>query len=268
MSLHQSLTGEGPALPPQIGEAPVALTCDGSTLAVMMATPDNLEDFALGFMLTEGVLQHRGELRELEILHHPDGYEARMWLAPEASRRVLKRQRAMVGPVGCGLCGIDSLAKVARDLPTLPDGPCFDPDELAAAPERLRAHQPLHDRTRACHAAGFLVPGRGIVMASEDVGRHNALDKLAGALCQADQNPAEGAVIISSRVSTEMVQKTIALGATALVAPSAATDYALRIALDAGLTLVARGAGRAPCCLSGARRLAGSTVYRAQPTVR
>ncbi|MCA0998597.1 formate dehydrogenase accessory sulfurtransferase FdhD [Alloyangia pacifica] len=255
MSLHQTLTGTRPALPPLIEEAPVALTCDGSTLAVMMATPDDLSDFALGFTLTEGILQSPDELRELEIVHHADGMEARMWLAPEASHRVMSRQRAMVGPVGCGLCGIDSLAKVARDLPALPAGPRFDVDELAEAPDQLRNHQPRHDRTRACHGAGFLVPGRGIALAREDVGRHNALDKLAGALCRAGLDPAQGAVVISSRVSAEMVQKTVAIGATALVAPSAATDYALRIAQSVGLTLVARGSTRELSCLVGSARV-------------
>ncbi|MCA0942650.1 formate dehydrogenase accessory sulfurtransferase FdhD [Salipiger pacificus] len=255
MSLHQSPRGSRPALPPLIEEAPVALTCDGSTLAVMMATPSDLEDFALGFALTEGILTTSADLRELEILRHAEGFEARMWLTPGASRRVLGRQRALVGPVGCGLCGIDSLAKVARDLPTLSPGPRFDPDELAVAPDLLRDHQPRHDRTRACHAAGFLLPGHGIVMAREDVGRHNALDKLAGALHRAALDPARGAVVISSRVSTEMVQKTVALGCTALVAASAATDYAVRIASSARLTLIARGIDRRLTCLCGPERL-------------
>ncbi len=256
MSLYQPLHGDTPAFPPLIEEAPVALTCDGTTFAVMMATPEDLEDFALGFALTERILHAPEELRELEILCHDDGYEARMWLEPEASLRVMTRQRSMIGPVGCGLCGIDSLAKVARDLPTLSHGPIFDADELRAAPDALRAYQPKHDRTRASHAAAFLLPGKGIQFAREDVGRHNALDKLAGALSRSGIDPREGAVVISSRVSVEMVQKTVAMGVPALVAPSAATDYAARIALASGLTLIARGHARHLVCLSGAERLA------------
>jgi len=145
----------------------------------------------------------------------------------------------MVGPVGCGLCGIDSLAEVDRDLPPLPQTrPAFSHSELCAAPDLLRLHQPQHDRTGASHAAAFLLPGRGIILAREDVGRHNALDKLAGAIARGRQDPARGAVVLTSRVSTEMVQKAVAMGVSVIVAVSAATDYAAKLAASAGLTLM------------------------------
>lgn len=249
MSLH-----ERRALRPLVREAPVALVANGSTLAVMMATPDDLEDFALGFALTEGIADAAEELEDLEIIEHAEGYEARFWLRGPAASRLSQRQRAMIGPVGCGLCGIDSLAGVDRALPPLPGTrPTFEPAEISAAPDLLRAHQPEHDLTGASHAAGFLLPGGGIVLAREDVGRHNALDKLAGGLVRAGHAPADGAVVLTSRVSTEMVQKTVAMGVPMLIAVSAATDYAARLAARAGLTLISQVRG-------GGCRVLGSPV--------
>ena len=237
MSLHQ------PDLAPRplVREAPVALVCNGTTLGVMMASPDDLEDFARGFALTEGIVATPEQVEDLEILHHETGYEARFWLRGPAAKRLAARQRALIGPVGCGLCGIDSLAKVDRALPRLALGDLrLTLAEACAAPAALRGHQPEHDRTRACHAAGFFVPGRGIILAREDVGRHNARDKLAGALASAGLEPASGAVVLTSRVSTEMVQKSVAMGAPVLIAVSSATDYAMTLATRAALTLVTR----------------------------
>ena len=226
-----------------VREAPVAVVCNGTTLGVMMASPADLEDFVLGFAITEGVLRDPAELREIEIVTHPQGTEARLWLEPGAGARIAERQRSMIGPVGCGLCGIDSLAKVERALPPLAGGLRLSRAEACAAPAQLRRHQPEHDRTRACHAAGFLMPGRGIVLAREDVGRHNALDKLAGAVRRAGHDPSTGAVVLTSRVSTELVQKSAMLGAPVLIAVSAATDNAVRIAEGCGLTVVVRARG-------------------------
>lgn len=250
MTRHEAL-----ALPALVREMPVAIVCNGATLGVMMASPDALEDFATGFARTEGLLRAPSDLREVEIVEHDLGIEARVWLSPAAGARIHARQRAMIGPVGCGLCGIDSLAKVARDLPPVPPGPRFDLNDLLALPDLLRAHQPEHDRTRGCHAAGFWRPGEGLVLSREDVGRHNALDKLAGALWRQRLDPTDGIVVLTSRVSTEMVQKAVAMGTGGLVAVSAATDYAVRIARDRGLILVARTRGGAGEVLSGAERL-------------
>ena len=229
---------------PLVQEAPVAVVCNGATVGVMMASPRDLEDFALGFAVTEGLVRDPAEILECEVVRHPQGYEARLWLTKEAASRAMHRQRALIGPVGCGLCGIDSLAKVARPLRRLPEGKInLTLSEVSAGPDMLRAHQPEHDRTRACHAAGFLLPGRGILLAREDVGRHNALDKLAGALAKAGVSPSTGAVILTSRVSTEIMQKTIASGARILVAASRATDYAAQIAMECNLTLVTTARG-------------------------
>ncbi len=153
------------------------------------------------------------QIEGLEIVEHDKGVEARMWLRPDRRAALAARRRFMAGPVGCGLCGIDSLEAAARDVPHLADGGLrLTRDEVAGATDALRAHQPLHDLTRAVHAAGFFRPGEGIVLAREDVGRHNALDKLLGALAAAGIDPATGAVVMTSRVSVELVQKCAVAG--------------------------------------------------------
>jgi FdhD protein len=225
-------------------EVPVALVYDGTTQAVMMASPQDLEDFALGFSVTEGIVEALDQIESLEIMEHGPGIEARMWLAAPRDEALTARRRAMTGPVGCGLCGIDSLAEALRPVaPVAHVDLALAPDDVDAAMAALRAAQVLHDRTRAAHAAGFWVPGTGLVALREDVGRHNALDKLAGALLRAGIDPRSGAVLLTSRVSVDMVQKTTALGAPALVAASAPTAHAVRLAADAGLTLVANARG-------------------------
>ncbi len=223
-------------------EVPVAMVFDAQTQAVMMATPADLEDFATGFALTEGF----GAIRDLEIVTHPAGIEARMWLGAEASAALNARRRTMLGPVGCGLCGIDSLTQALRPLPALPPGgPVLTAAEVIAAPAALRARQPLHDATLAVHAAGFLRPGEGLVLAREDVGRHNALDKLIGALIRQGIDPASGAVVLTSRVSLDMVQKTVIARCPVLIAVSAPTVAALDAARAAGLTVAASARGGA-----------------------
>jgi FdhD protein len=221
-------------------EVPVALVYNGTTQAVMMASPEALEDFALGFSLTEGIIDAPGDIETLEIVPHGPGLEARMWIAAPRAEALAARRRAMTGPIGCGLCGIDSLTEALRPVPSVARTPLALPAaDIPAAMAALRDAQVLHDRTHAAHAAGFWMPGRGLVVLREDVGRHNALDKLAGALLCARIDPRTGAVLLTSRVSLDMVQKTAAIGAPALIAASAPTAHAVRIAEDAGLTLIA-----------------------------
>lgn len=223
-------------------EVAVAVTCNGSTQAVMMCSPADLEDFARGFVVTEGYARP-DQIERIELVELAQGIEARLWIAEEAAAALGARRRMMLGPVGCGLCGIDSLEQAMRDLPRLDCTLQLDWAEAMAAVEALRAHQPLHDLTHAVHAAGFLVPGRGIVCAREDVGRHNALDKLIGALIGAGIDPASGAMVMTSRVSVELVQKAVVAGSGVLLAVSAPTAQALRMAADAGLSVAgfARG---------------------------
>ncbi len=221
-------------------EVPVALVYNGATQAVMMATPADLEDFARGFSLSEGIVSDPAQLGEIEIVEQLQGIEARMWLSPERAAAMAERRRAMAGPVGCGLCGIDSLQQAIRPLPRVaaPDLR-WNRDVIASAPDQLRAHQQLHDRTHAAHAAGFLRPDGTLVAVREDVGRHNALDKLIGALAASREDPGTGAVVMTSRVSVELVQKCALAGIPVLIAVSAPTARAVEIAQAAGITIAA-----------------------------
>ncbi|RWR10015.1 formate dehydrogenase accessory sulfurtransferase FdhD [Paenirhodobacter populi] len=244
-------------------ETAVALVYDGTTQAVMMATPADLEDFLIGFALTEGLIEAPGELSGIAVLEQPRGIEARGWLAAGAGLRFMERRRAMAGPVGCGLCGIDSLEQALRPLTRAPRAPFggeeggaasagLTPDLAARALDDLRAGQVLKDASRATHAAGFWMPEAGIVALREDVGRHNALDKLVGALARQGIDPARGAVVMTSRVSVDLVQKAAVAGAGALIAPSAPTSLAVREAGAAGLRLIARGAAGLTVFATGA----------------
>ncbi len=217
-------------------EVAVALSFNGTTQAVMMATPADLTDFALGFTVSEGIATP-DEIASVEIVETGGGIDVQTWLKPQAEARLADRRRMMAGPVGCGLCGIDSIEQAIRDVPPVTTDLHLTPAAICDAVAALPRHQSLHDATRAAHAAGYWVPGRGIVAAREDVGRHNALDKLIGALTSA---PAPtGAVVITSRVSIDLVQKVAMLGAPVLIAVSAPTADAVTLSDVAGITLIA-----------------------------
>lgn len=220
-------------------EVPVALVFNGTTQAVMMATPLDLADFAYGFALSEGIVTDLAQVQDFEVVEHPQGIEARFWIDETRAEALAARRRTMAGPVGCGLCGIDSLEQAARHVPRVDSALRLHRTDVSGATDLLRAFQPLHDLTRATHAAGFLVPGAGILMAREDVGRHNALDKLIGALARTGIDPASGAAVMTSRLSVELVQKCAVAGIPALVAVSAPTSAAVRLAEQAGITLAA-----------------------------
>jgi FdhD protein len=220
-------------------ETALALTYNGGTYAVMMGTPQNLTDFAVGFSLNEGIVQTPDEISSLEIVDLEDGIELRMWLREEKADRLSERRRHIAGPTGCGLCGIDSIAEAVRPTAVVSKGRSFAPREIMAAMAGISPLQPINIETRAVHAAAFWTPAAGIVALREDVGRHNALDKLAGALAQAKISGGEGMIILTSRVSVEMVQKTAAIGASVMVAVSAPTALAVKMAETAGITLVA-----------------------------
>jgi len=219
-------------------ETAVALSYDGGTYAVMMATPQDLEDFALGFSLTEGVIASPADIRQLDVVEHAAGIELRMWLAEPRAAALTERRRHLAGPTGCGLCGIDSLEEAVRPAPRVAAGASYAPADIMQALEALPPRQELNRQTRAVHAAAFWRRGSGLAAVREDVGRHNALDKLAGALAREGVDGAAGLVLLTSRVSVEMVQKTAVIGAPVLVAVSAPTALALRTAEAAGITLI------------------------------
>jgi len=221
-------------------ETPVAFSFAGTTHAVMMASPADFEDFALGFSLTEGIISSPEEIEAIEVEDHGAGIDIQIRLKDQANTRFEARRRRLAGPVGCGLCGIESIEEAMRSVDAVGASKLtLGADDIVRSVKLLSKVQPLHQETGAVHAAGFYIPGKGVVMAREDVGRHNALDKLAGALAKAGIDGASGAVVVTSRVSVEMVQKTAAIGSAFIIAVSAPTALAIRTADGAGMTLVA-----------------------------
>lgn len=225
-------------------ETPIALSYGGTTHAVMMASPDDFEDFALGFSLTEGIIAGPDEIEAIDVEDHGAGIDIQIRLKDKANTRFEARRRRLAGPVGCGLCGIESIEEAMRSVdPVSRSTLTLSANEIAHAVKLLGRQQPLHAQTGAVHAAGFYVPGKGVIAAREDVGRHNALDKLAGAMSKAGIEGPSGAVVVTSRVSVEMVQKAAAIGSAFIIAVSAPTALAIRTADAAGMTLVALARG-------------------------
>ena len=221
-------------------ETPVAFSYAGTTHAVMMASPADFEDFALGFSLTEGIVASPDEIEAIEVEDLGSGIDIQIRLKDKANTRFEARRRRLAGPVGCGLCGIESIEEAIRSVDDVRQSSLtLSANDIVQSVKLLSWQQPLHTQTGAVHAAGFYVPGKGIVAAREDVGRHNALDKLAGALAKAGIDGAGGAVVVTSRVSVEMVQKTASIGASIIIAVSAPTALAIRTAEESGMTLVA-----------------------------
>ncbi|CAN5390397.1 formate dehydrogenase accessory sulfurtransferase FdhD [soil metagenome] len=238
---RRASVGEGVRAVPD--ETALALTYNGGTYAVMMGTPQDLCDFAIGFSLSEGVVRSVNEIESFAAVELDDGIELRMWLAADKADGISARRRQIAGPTGCGLCGIDSIAEAVKPAAIVHGGRVVRPEQIMAAMASVAPLQKINTETRAVHAASFWTPARGIVALREDVGRHNALDKLAGALAREKIKAADGMVLLTSRVSVEMVQKAAAMGAPILVAVSAPTALAIRVADAAGITLVAIARG-------------------------
>ena len=218
-------------------EVPVAFVYDGSAEAVMMATPADCEDFALGFSLNDRIISGRNGIASLEIIEGIRGIELRIAIAAGSASALTRRRRRRFGPVGCGLCGVESLEDALPALPPVSAQLSVTPAEIIAAMREMSAHQSLNRETRAVHAAGFFVPGQGIVAVREDVGRHNALDKLAGALARAGRDASEGVILMTSRLSVELVQKAAVMVAPVIAAVSAPTALAVKEAEAAGITV-------------------------------
>ncbi|MBO1013034.1 formate dehydrogenase accessory sulfurtransferase FdhD [Achromobacter sp. SD115] len=219
-------------------ETPVALEFNGISHATMLATPSDLEDFAVGFALSEGIIDGVSDVRGIDLLPQCDGIVIQLEISSACEVRLKSRRRAMAGRTGCGLCGVETLPEVLRPVAPVTNGAPVRIQAVLAAMRDMRARQALHDLTGATHAAGWAGADGAVALVREDVGRHNALDKLVGALARQAMHAGDGIVVVSSRASFEMVQKTAAAGIAVLASVSAPTALAIRLAHEANVSLL------------------------------
>jgi formate dehydrogenase accessory protein FdhD len=219
-------------------ETPVALVYHGVPHVVMLATPADLHDFAVGFTLSESLVADVTEIRGVEIEVGAQAIDVRVTISAQRFAALLQQRRNLTGRTGCGLCGAETLEQAIRIPRPLAGGVSVSSEELHVALAELAERQPLNRRTGSVHAAAWVVPGHGVQHVREDVGRHNALDKLIGALVRADVDRGTGYLVITSRASYEMVLKAATVGISFLAAVSAPTAFAIRVAETAGVTLV------------------------------
>lgn len=266
VQLSVTRPGSAPQFDTVAEEKPVAFEYNGISHTVMLATPADLEDFALGFSLSEGIVEKCSEVFDIGIEEAEAGITVQLKIAGGAFARLKERRRSLAGRTGCGLCGAESLAQVERDLPPLADAAPFPIASLYEGMQRLPALQILQQATGAVHAACRIAEDGSISHVREDVGRHNALDKTLGALARDHACPElgrraipGGALLITSRASFEMVQKSAALGYGILAAVSAPTTAAVRLADKLNLTLVGFLRGNNCAIYTHAHRLQGTT---------
>ncbi len=221
-----------------IVEAPVAIEFNGIGYAVMMATPIDLNDFAIGFALSEKLIDRADQISIIEAYEAATGWVLRIQLPPEKAEKVIARARQRVSESSCGLCGMDNLDEVMRPLPLVTARIDVADEAIFSALQVLRAHQTLNAQTGASHAAAFCAPDGSILMVREDVGRHNALDKVIGALATAGIEPSTGFLLLTARCSFELAQKAILANCPVLVTISAATDLAITTAIRSNLRLI------------------------------
>ncbi len=220
-------------------EVPVALVYNGVSHAVMMVTPEDLKDFALGFSLSEGIINGAEDMQSIGVREEENGLLLTMQIPEEKFMGVLRRKRNLTGTTSCSLCGIESLEEAVRPLPPVQNSLQISSGAIYKAYDNLHEYQPEKMITGAVHGAAFVDTEGNIMLAREDVGRHNALDKMIGAAVKEGIDPQSGFALLTSRCSFEMVQKTVAFGAPVLVAISAPTTLAVELAEEANLTLVA-----------------------------
>ncbi len=237
-----------------VDEVPVALVFNGISHAVMLASPLDLDEFALGFGLTEGLLADRSELYGTDVVPVVNGIEVRLEVASACEFRMKERRRNLSGRTGCGLCGTESLDQVLRPMAPVVDGLVVGSSAVAAALKAMAASQPLQRVSGAAHAAAWCDADGRVLMVREDVGRHNALDKLIGAMVRAAVDPSTGFVAVTSRASVEMVQKTLMARVGVLVAVSAPTALAVRVASEHGLALAGFARGHDLVCYTDPER--------------
>ncbi len=219
-------------------EVPVAIVYNGIPHVVMMATPVHLEDFVYGFSLTEELVGSPADIKAVEVAAYSQGIELKVQVDSACEAEIASRNRRLTGRTGCGICGTDSIEAVLKQLHRVPDGVAIRPEAIQRAMRELSGKQELNSQAGAVHAAGWATMSGEVTTVREDVGRHNALDKLIGALVRAGVKAAEGFVVVTSRASFEMVQKTTVLGAPLMASISGPTGLAVRVAQQSGLTLV------------------------------
>lgn len=219
-------------------EVPISLIYNGEPHVVMLATPTNLEEFALGFSMTEGIIKTPQELLSTRTYNRSNGIEVHLRIPSERFVCLADKGRNLTGRTGCGLCGASTLQQAIRRPNAVEGNLTIPASELLSALADIKQRQTLNQLTGSVHAAAWIVPGQGVTDVREDVGRHNALDKLIGLLLRSGKNVASGFVIVTSRASYELVQKTASVGITMLAAISAPTGLAIRLAEEAGLTLI------------------------------
>jgi FdhD protein len=220
-------------------EIPVAILYNGVPHVVMMATPQDLDELAIGFSVSEAIVERPGQIQSIETMTRADGaYEVHVGIDSERLSLLLRRERNLTGRTGCGLCGTEKLEDAIRPQANVGPGVLTTTNEIHRVLRDLGLHQPINAQTGSAHAAAWVLPGGEIEVVREDVGRHNALDKVIGAIVRADDVWSRGYFVITSRASYEMVQKTAAVGVSLLVAVSAPTAFAIRLADSVGMTLV------------------------------
>ena len=219
-------------------ERPVALHYYRLPYVVMLASPADLEDLGVGFTLSEGIVDAAQEIRGVELVREGDALAVHLTITGERLSRILQRQRNLTGRTGCGLCGVESVEEAIRHPAPVRAGVRVTSAEIHAELAKLQARQPLNLQTGSVHAAAWALPGKGIQIVREDVGRHNALDKVIGALARAGTDLSAGYLIITSRASYEMVQKAATVGVALVVAVSAPTALAIDLAVETGVTLI------------------------------
>ncbi|KAF0163451.1 MAG: padA [Rhodocyclaceae bacterium] len=236
-------------------EVPVALVYNGISHAVMLATPLDLEDFALGFSLSECIVGRSGEIHDLEIVERDNGIEVHMQLSSERAHVLKEHRRTLAGRTGCGLCGSESLDQLAKRAATVRSSAVLNPGALPRALSALQEMQHLFHLTGAVHAAAWCDFNGGVHLVREDVGRHNALDKVIGSLASQRRAFDDGFVLMTSRASYEIVQKAAAVGIAVVAAVSAPTGMAVRVAIDSGVTLIGFARGERHCVYSHPERV-------------
>ncbi len=238
-------------------EVPVALIYNGTPHAVMMATPADLEDFAVGFSLSEGIIERAQDIEEIAVSEVAAGITVNMWIADEAFQKLADQKRTLAGRTGCGLCGIESLEQAVRPLSPVRSEQTYDIGNIRRGLADLGAKQIINAETKSVHAAAWATPNGEVQVLREDIGRHNALDKVLGALARNGTNAAGGFLYLTSRCSYEMVQKANVMGVPLIVAISAPTALALELAQTNGMTIIGIARDDAMTLFTSPERITG-----------